>query len=180
MLKSYKKVWFVRGTYGVEVGKHSTEAAAEADLQMVLNSPEWADVQSTYLKAVEVAQEYADRRNNITLEELVANIVEAMSVQMAVDTTIKSDLAEYSVTPRDILREVRDPNAPDNLADIATILQIWDGYKPHKPFVWYKWEITRWGRLRMKIAGRLHRINEWVWPDDPNYDPDDYDDYCCC
>jgi hypothetical protein len=156
MLKSYKKVWSVCRTYNVEVGKHSTEAAAEADLQKVLGSPNWADAQSTHLKAVEIAEKHAEWLNNATADEMFDAVMEREFNQSALDTTIQSDISGHSVRPSDLFTYC---------------------YDIHKPEVTSYWEITRWGRLRQKVAGRLYRLADRVGVHDPDYDPDYYDSY---
>ena len=176
MLKSYNKVWYVCRTYNVEVGKHSTEAAAEADLQKVLGSPNWADAQSTHLKAVEIAQKHADWLNGCTLEELIK---EDGFNRRTVETTIQSDISGYEVCPSNLLtqraRSGHDSRRCDDgsLFDYLYVVRdkLYSRSFIRKPEIDYCWEITRWGRLRQKVANRLYKIGNRI----DTCDPDDYD-----
>lgn len=182
MLKSYKRVWSVCRTYNVEVGNHSTEAAAEADLQKVLGSANWADAQSTHLKAVEIAEKDAAHSNSLTIDEEVDRMMdeilnEAPDWRM-LDTPVRSEISGYEVTPRDLLMEILHPNRPVSagsyVPDFYTLTVVIDDSLP-KPEVTSCWEITRWGRLRQKVAVRLGWLAGRVGVSDPDYNPY-YDD----
>ena len=174
MLKSYKKVWSVCRPYNVEVGMHSTEAAAEADLQKVLGSRNWADAQSTHLKAVEIAEKDAAHSNSLTIDEeverMMDDILNGAPGWKMLDTPVRSEISGYEVTPRDLLTEIIHPE----YSFPATLTVVIDD-DPLKPEITSCWEITRWGRLRQKVAGRLYRLADRVGVNDPDYNPY-YDD----
>lgn len=175
MLKSYKKVWSVCRTYNVEVGTHSTEAAAEADLQKVLGSRNWADARSTNLKAVEIAQKHADWLNDygsLTIGEEVDKKMDDILERRTVDTWIRSEISGYEVAPRDLLTEILHPEH----SFPATMTVVIEDRYLLEPEIDSYWEITRWGRLRQKVAGRLFRLADRITVHDPDYDPDYYYD----
>jgi hypothetical protein len=179
MFATYKKVWSVHPSYKVEVGKHSSEEAAEADLQKVLGSPNWADAQSVESKALKIAQEYVDRYNSGDFMEVLTGQVSEL-----IHKGIESDISGHTVYPTRLVVWERFVG-PINLKGLQGVEDLEPIFREshqapvvvkdcwlREPKIEYRWETTRWGSFRQKVSGYLRRLGNRI---DPDYtDDDDY------